>query len=129
MNTKRNRIIVTAVDILILSIIPLAPFIRDLMFGIFSDCFFTKYGLLCPSCGGTRCFYSFFTGDFAKAFTLNPYYFFVFIYLIVVFVWLNIAVFSKKNSLMTGLRRIANAKAVILLAILWFLFGFLRNLI
>lgn len=97
------------------------------MFDVIPDCPATKLGLLCPSCGGTRCVRYFFSGHFGDAFAVNPFFFFLILYLGSALVLLNVGVLLKRNRIERIAVGMVNWKAVIIAAALFAVFGVTRN--
>lgn len=92
-----------------------------------SECIFLRMGILCPSCGGTRCVYNMASGNFSEAFAYNPFIFLVVIYAAIVLLLFNITYLF--NIRLKVFRIMANSRAVIVIAVLYALFGILRNII
>ncbi len=57
------------------------------------------FGILCPSCQGTRCVLSFIAGDFAASFTYHPVFFTTIVYLMTVNIIFIVNAFRKKEIL------------------------------
>lgn len=55
------------------------------------------YGILCPSCGGTRCIINFVMGNYKDSFLYHPIFFITIIYLILVNILYVINSFRKKK--------------------------------
>lgn len=52
---------------------------------IIPACIINKtFGILCPSCGGTRCIINFINGNFIESFIYHPIFFITIIYLLIV---------------------------------------------
>ncbi len=78
---KKSLIILT---IEIISIIILYIFINSEYIKLIPECWIHKNtGLLCPSCGGTRCVAYIMKGDFASAFFSNMVFFIGIVYLFI----------------------------------------------
>ena len=56
-----------------------------------------KFGILCPSCGGTRCVINFFIGNFKQSFLYHPIFFITIIYLGIVNIIYIINSFREKE--------------------------------
>lgn len=93
------------------------------------DCSFAKIGVLCPSCGGTRCVRAFFSGEFAAAFSFNPFFFVLIWYLGAALVLLNVGVLWKVKWAERAARAMTGGTAVIIAAITFAIFGVVRNLV
>ncbi len=59
----------------------------------------TYFGILCPSCGGTRCVINLLQGNFAQSFLYHPVFFITIIYLILVNILYIVNSFKKKEIL------------------------------
>lgn len=89
---KKLRYFVLALDALAVLAFLLLDDIAKYMIDFFPECFFySRFGMECATCGATRCVYSFFSLDFASSFAFNPYIFCLIVYILVVFVLLNLA--------------------------------------
>ena len=55
------------------------------------------FGILCPSCGGTRCVINFMLGNFSASFTYHPIFFITIIYLILTNILYIINSFKKEE--------------------------------
>ncbi len=99
---KKLRFIVIALDALALLAVFLLDNIAKYMIDYFPECFYySRFGILCPTCGATRCVFNFFSFDFARAFAYNQYIFCLIVYALLLFVFLNLAMlgleFAKKT--------------------------------
>ena len=88
MNKKRRFILI--LDAALVAFALAAKHIAAWMMAYLPDCMYAKRGIMCPSCGGTRCVRNFFSGRFAEAFALNPFIFLLIIYLGIALVLGNI---------------------------------------
>lgn len=80
---NKKSIIIIGVELLVL--ICLYIFINSEYIKIIPQCWIHKNtGLLCPSCGGTRCVIYMLKGNFIKAFFSHMIYFILFAYLFIV---------------------------------------------
>ena len=68
------------------------------IFTIMPTCIINKYlGILCPSCGGTRCVVNFALGNFKESFLYHPLFFITIIYFIFInFVYIINSFRNKK---------------------------------
>lgn len=84
MNQKIKKMLLLELGILflvlILFIIIKFNMIRLIPYCIIHDTF----GILCPSCGGTRCVVNFALGNFKESFAYHPIFFITILYLLVV---------------------------------------------
>ena len=79
--------------ILMLLIIAKSSFVQYI-----PNCYINKnFGLLCPSCGGTRCIINIFNGNIKEAFFYHPIFFITFIYLAAVDIIYIINIFKKNK--------------------------------
>lgn len=63
-------------------------------------CFWQKnFGIICPSCGSTRCIISLFTGNFKEAFFYHPFLFIFIIYFILLDILYIVNTLTKKKYL------------------------------
>ena len=63
-------------------------------------CFiYTHFGILCPSCQGTRCVIQFFLGNFKQSFSYHPIFFITIWYFIIVNMIYIVNAFRKKEIL------------------------------
>lgn len=78
---KKSLIIITSE---IIGLIFLYIFINSKYIGLMPECWIYKNtGILCPSCGGTRCIVYLLKGDFIKAFYSNMVFFIGIVYLFI----------------------------------------------
>ncbi len=126
--TKERKYLITVsvLDALALIGIFTLKSIAKLMIDTFPDCFFVRnFGIQCPSCGGTRCVFQFFSGNFAESLSLNPLYFFTIIYVILLFVFLNLSLF-KLNFARRAVKIMATWQAVVVFAVCYLILGTVR---
>ena len=126
MTDKRYKITVIVLDALAVIGIFTLKGIAKFMIDYFPECYFWgNYGIECPSCGGTRCVFKFFGGDFAESFSLHPLFFLAIVYIIVLFVFMNLSLFGLKFA-----RRVVNImaswQAVVGFAVCYLVFGIFR---
>lgn len=121
--------IVLLLDAALLTAAALAVPMAKWMLWALPDCALASLGVLCPSCGGTRCVRAFFSGEFAAAFSFNPFFFVLIWYLAVALVMLNVGVLLKVRWAERAARAMTGGRAVIIAAITFALFGVVRNLI
>ncbi|MBQ7128798.1 MAG: DUF2752 domain-containing protein [Clostridia bacterium] len=125
---KNSKIIVITIDFLLISFTFFGKFIAELMIKYIPNCPFRNYGLLCPSCGGTRAVYLIFNGNFIVAFNYNQYFFLLAFYIIAVIIFANIGYLFRIKAAEAIFKKITNYKIIISLAVLWLIFGIFRNL-
>ena len=124
--SKKYKITVAVLDALafigLLSLKSIAGYMID----YFPECFFVRnFGVECPSCGGTRCVFQFFSGNFVESFSLNPLFFLSIIYILLLFVFLNLSLL-KLNFAYRAVKIMASWKAVIGFSIGSLVFGIIR---
>ena len=99
MNSKIKKMIKVELLILVLLLIIFTVIKLGLIF-LIPECIIHKYfGILCPSCQGTRCVASFMYGDFIQSFNYHPVFFITMIYFIFVNILFIINAFRKKDIL------------------------------
>lgn len=87
------------------------------------ECYFYKnYGILCPSCGGTRCVTNFFQGNLTEAFKYNKIYFVMILYLIILNIVIIINLISKKERMTILYPRIKYLYVFVLVCLIYFVF-------
>lgn len=92
------------------------------------DCIISRYGLLCPACGGTRCLHYLLQGKVLQSFWMNPYVFCTVFLGIGLLILLNVAAWSRKRSVMVLLRYTLNPRYLIAWAVGFAVFGIARNI-
>lgn len=126
MTAKKKFLFALGIDGLLISgAIFLKLFIADIM-DIFPECYIAVVGRQCGSCGGTRCVRQILNGNFVEAFNLNPYFFVVFCYAVMLITLLNLAWLFKINGLEKFLIKLANYKVIIAFAVAYLLFSVWR---
>ena len=124
--TKKKQFVLLldlALVVFALAAVPLTGW----MVAAIPDCPVTKLGLLCPACGGTRCVRYFFSGRFADAFWVNPFFLLLILYLGAALVLLNVGVLLKVERSEKIARAMISWQTVIVLAVLFAVFGVVRN--
>jgi len=58
-----------------------------------------KFGIICPSCGGTRCVINLLNGNYIESFLYHPIFFITIIYLFIVNILYIVNSFRKKEIL------------------------------
>ena len=124
--TKKKRFVILLDLFLVLFALAAVP-LTGWMFTAIPDCPATKLGLLCPSCGGTRCVRYFFSGQFAEAFAVNPFFFALILYLGAALVLLNVGILLNVKQAERIARAMTGWWAVVLCAVLFAIFGAVRN--
>ena len=99
MNKKIKRMLLLELGILFLVLI-IFFMIQSEIFTLLPPCIIHKtFGILCPSCQGTRCVINFLAGDFSASFAYHPVFFITILYFIIVNVIFIINSFRKKDIL------------------------------
>ncbi len=93
------------------------------------DCIFLKHGILCPSCGGTRCIYSLVKGDITGALKYNFMIFLAVIYIILIIAVLNLQYLFGFKKISVLSKSLTNPKVLIFFALSYGLYGIYRNFI
>ncbi len=127
MLNKHKKIFIVILDVFLILSPLILKSLAFLMFKIPFKCPFWEAGYMCPSCGGTRSVYAFFGGDFIESFSYNPFIFMMIIYIITFIIFFNIGIFLNKSFAKTLYSVMINPKIIIVLAILFAVFGILRN--
>lgn len=124
-----KRKVVLLLDGVLLVAVTLAVPMAKWMLWALPDCALAKVGVLCPSCGGTRCVRAFFSGEFGAAFSFNPFFFVLIWYLAAALVLLNVGVLLKVKWAERVARVMTGGTAVIIAAITFAIFGVVRNFV
>lgn len=99
MNSKIKKMLQLELGILFLVLIIFIIVKTNLIY-IMPNCLINTYlGILCPSCGGTRCVINLIQGNFMQSFLYHPIFFITIIYLMLVNILYIINVFKKKEVL------------------------------
>ncbi len=114
-------------DILLIPFALSAPRILSAMIERGKECYFLKHGILCPSCGGTRCLYSFFTGNFKQAFLYNSPIFCGLLLGFFLVCLLNMYVLFDNKYCMKTIRLLISPIFLTALTIAYVIFGLFRN--
>ncbi len=122
-----KKAVIVFSDILLILFSLSAPYLASAMMESGPTCYFLEKGIICPSCGGTRCVYAFFTGAFKQAFLYNFSIFCGLLLLFFVILLLNIHVFFKNERCIKIIRRILHPVTLTVLILLYVILGLLRN--
>ncbi len=116
------------IDIFALLIAVTVFFCTRLMLLEFPPCvLLSKYGITCPSCGGTRCVNYFFSFRLFDSFLIHPVVFLVIVYLLVILLVMNLSLFS---SYCDGiLKKISRPECVVIWAVVYACYGILRGFV
>lgn len=99
MNSKIKKMLQLELGILFLVLIIFIIIKTNLIY-LMPDCLINTYlGILCPSCGGTRCVINFIQGNFMQSFLYHPIFFITIIYLILANILYIVNSFKKKEIL------------------------------
>ena len=116
-----------ALDLSIIALFLLLKPLANLLLTALADCIFDRLGILCPACGGTRAVFHFASGNFAESFHYNPFFFLLIIYFFLFMIIWNLEIFfgfGFAKKLRAGMH---HPKTVIIFAILYVIFGIIRN--
>lgn len=111
----------------IIFIIILYLFIETGYVNMIPECFWYKnFGILCPSCGGTRCVINFVKGDLLTSFQFHPILFLVLLYIMVLNIVVIINLITKRKVL-----KFIYPKSwyVIIFSVVLLIYTLLRNLL
>lgn len=125
---KVSIIVVSFDVIVILAIVFVKPVVSCAM-NVLPACFLGKIGLVCPACGGTRCFYNFFTGNLYASFMYNQFMFFMIVFALILIIVANLAFVFNLSAARKIFLRLSNFRVIIVLAVFYAIFGVVRNLI
>ena len=99
MNKKIKNMLLLELGIIFLVLI-IFIVVKSNITKYFPTCFiYERTGILCPSCGGTRCVSNFVFGNFKASFLYHPIFFITIIYLGIVNIIYIINSFRKKEIL------------------------------
>lgn len=123
---KKGRLGILLLDAGLLGFGLVAKFLASAMIDYLPDCIFARVGITCPACGATRCVRELFSGHWKTAFLLHPFLFCLSFYLAVALLLLNIGYLVPQKHCKTVGRAMMGPKAIIVLSILYALFGVAR---
>lgn len=126
MTLKGKKIVLLTADILAVAAGFFMKKLATLMLDKLPDCYFAAYSLPCPSCGGTRCVYNFFSFNFAAAFQYNPCVFVLIIFTLILAILLNLWIFFGIKWAEKGFKAATDYRVIILVTILYVFFGIIR---
>lgn len=99
MNSKIKKMLLLELGILSLVLIIFIIIKANLIY-LLPSCLINKtFGILCPSCGGTRCIINLLQGNFLESFNYHPIFFVTAIYLMVINVIYIVNAFRKREIL------------------------------
>ena len=124
---KKTRFVII-LDVLVGLLVLIAVPISGWMFRFLPDCPWVALGWQCPSCGGTRCVRYLFSGRMAEAFAVNPFLFVLIWYLIAALLLMNVGVLLKWKWAEKCARAMTDWRMVIAVAVLFVIFGIVRNI-
>ncbi len=128
MKKNAKPVSAAAIDILLVPALVFCERLSGFMIAQNSVCEWTRYGILCGTCGGTRMVNSILHGEFIKAFNLNQFLFLCTIYLAVSLIVLNLAWVFNVGFAKKMIRKMYNLAAVITVLVLFVLFIAIRNI-
>lgn len=124
-NKKIKNMILLELGIIFLVLI-IFIVVKSNLIKYFPTCFIhEKFGILCPSCGGTRCVSNIVLGNFKVSFLYHPIFFITIIYLLIINIIYIINSFRKKE-VFTFLY--PNTKFWIIFLIIIMIYTILRNI-
>ncbi len=126
---KNKRLNVLIADGALLVLALFAKRIAALMIKHIPPCVFLERGILCPSCGGTRCIQSFFSGDISEAFYYNAYFAAMIFYVAAVLILINLYCLFDIKKMRKIIRVTAGKETIITLAVGFIIFGIVRAII
>ena len=126
--TKRTALLVALLDAAILPGIALGRVVTALMMQFGSDCAWTKFGLLCGTCGGTRCVIRLLHGDFVEAFFFNEWVFLWILFLVLTVALLNMAFLMRLRFAKTVLKKMYSLPTLIVFLGSLVVFTVVRNI-
>ena len=131
LNFIKSKKALLFIDVAVIFVAVLLPIVAGkLLDGNGRECSFVEnLGILCPSCGGTRCVFNFFSGRFVAAFGFNPYIFCSIIYAFACFLVLNVKILLKFKAAEKAFSVITDYRVVIVWTVGFVMFGILRNII
>ena len=94
-----------------------------------AKCFFAQRGIICPSCGGTRCVYNFVNGNFSEAFGYHAGVFMGLIYLFAIIFFMNLYYLFNLDFARKIYRTLTDCRLIGVLVILHAIYGLSRNFI
>jgi len=81
--TKYNKKLIVTELVVIIVIVVGHILVNSKYINLMPECYFREhYGILCPSCGGTRCVINFLNGNFLEALKYHVVFFITILYLI-----------------------------------------------
>ena len=123
------RIIIIALDALLLIVVWKLKAILGFMLRSASECMLLEDGIICPACGGTRCAYHFASGNFLTAFSYHPVLFCIIIYLMILLILWNLDfLFGVKHTKRLH-RWMMDYRAIIAIAVCYVVIGLSRNFV
>jgi len=128
MDMKKKSIIII-IDLILIAIGAFSHSIVYYFSTIIPECPAKAIGILCPACGGTRCFYYFFSCDFAKAFALNGFLFLTTLYVCAVLILWNLSWLFEVKFASKALNRMLDYRVFLGWGIGMALFFLFRNII
>ena len=125
----KKKLIIILLDILLVACVIFSQPIIFFLSMMIPECPALSVGILCPACGGTRCVYYFFSGDFSTAFSMNGLIFLTILYAFAVLVLWNLSWFFEVRFATKVLKRLLDYRVFFGWGIGMGLFFLIRNLI
>lgn len=124
-NMKKRYVLI--LDAVALALMLGAGTLTGWMMAKIPACPVMSMGMLCPACGGTRCVRFLFSGQLAEAFMINPFMFVLIWYLGAALVLLNVGALLKVSWAESVALKMTGWRAVIIAAVIYAIFGVVRN--
>mgnify|MGYP006361498647 CR=1 FL=1 len=130
MKVRRKQILIMLlIDAVLLTLLFFAKDLVLLAMAIIPTCPFVTLGYQCPACGGTRCVFNILKFNFATAFNFNPFVFVLFFYALVCFLAINLYFLFNLKWAQKVYKAMLNPKIIIVFAVIFAIFGIVRNFI
>lgn len=126
---NKSFYILLSVDAVLLTLLFFARDLVLLAMAILPTCPFVMLGYQCPACGGTRCVFNILSLNFATAFRFNPLVFVLFFYALICFICVNLYYLFGIKWAKNVYKAMLNPKIIIVFAVVFALFGIIRNFI
>lgn len=126
---NKKRFIILAVDAAAVLFGTLGSFLATAMLRWLPDCIFAPWGIVCPSCGSTRCVKELLCGNWHQAFLLHPFLFCLSFYLAGALLLLNVGYLVPQGHCRKLGEAMIGPRAIIILSILYAAFGIARMLL
>ncbi|MBE7064038.1 MAG: DUF2752 domain-containing protein [Ruminococcaceae bacterium] len=129
MKKRTKAFAVLFLDVLLCGMLFAVPSIAQWMSERVPACIFLKNGILCPSCGATRCIRDMSLGAFSSAFRYNPFVFSLVLYIGGVVLLMNLSVLFHLRFARNTVAFAVHYKTLVTLMGCFAVFGLLRNFV